>query len=241
VAERRHDDLAAYIRHICAGAELETLFQPLVELESNACLAYEALTRFPYAPEGSTGGWFRAAGDLGIGTMLELAAVAAALAHLDDVPADAALAINISPGVATTGEFFELVGPFAHRIIIEITEHDPVEDYDVLAEQLQALRDLGARIAVDDVGAGFASLRHVLKLAPDIVKLDLSLTRGIAESLGSRALTSALVDFTGDTGALITAEGIETVIELETLRKLGVDHGQGYLLGRPSSLKAHLN
>jgi EAL domain-containing protein (putative c-di-GMP-specific phosphodiesterase class I) len=240
MAEPEPETPAEYIRRICAG-ELETVFQPLVELESNACIAYEALTRFPGEPDWATSDWFVTASDLGIGAKLELAAVAAALAHLDDIPPHAALAINASPAVAATEEFFQLVGPFAHRIIIELTEHDPVDDYDVLVKQLAALRELGARIAVDDVGAGFATLRHILRLAPDIVKLDLSLTRGIADNLNSRALTSALVGFAEHTGALIAAEGIESADELAILRQLGVGHGQGYLLGRPGSLKAHLN
>jgi EAL domain-containing protein (putative c-di-GMP-specific phosphodiesterase class I) len=241
VAELEPETPAEYIRRVCADHELETVFQPLVELETNTRIAYEALTRFPGEPEWATSDWFIAASDLGEGEKLELAAVAAALAHLEDIPGDAALAINASPAVASTDEFFYLVAPFAHRIIIELTEYDPVDDYDALVDQLAGLRELGARIAVDDVGAGFATLRHILRLAPDIVKLDLSLTRGIAENLNSRALTSALVGYGEHTGALVAAEGIESAAELAILRELGVQHGQGYLLGRPASLKAHLN
>jgi EAL domain-containing protein (putative c-di-GMP-specific phosphodiesterase class I) len=233
-------DLIERIRRACAASELETVFQPMIELESNDCIAYEALTRFPddrWEPRD----WFAAASELGIGAKLELSAVAAALAHLDDIPASAAIAINVSPAVALTVEFFELVAPVASRVIIELTEHEPVDDYAELAAGLQKLRDLGARIAIDDVGAGFASLRHILRLAPDIVKLDLSLTHGIATDADTRALTSALVGFAETTGALIAAEGIETAAELAVLRELGVGHGQGYLLGRPNSLEAHLN
>jgi len=228
------------IRIACAASELETVFQPMIELESNDCIAYEALTRFPddrWEPRE----WFAAASELGIGPKLELCAVAAALEHLDDIPPTAALAVNVSPAVAITTEFFELVAPVASRLIVELTEHEPVDDYPALADGLQRLRELGAQIAVDDVGAGFATLRHILRLSPDIVKLDLSLTHGIATDAGSRALTSALVGFAESTGALIAAEGIETPTELALLRELGVDHGQGYLLGRPNPLEAHLN
>jgi EAL domain-containing protein (putative c-di-GMP-specific phosphodiesterase class I) len=242
VSAREHPaEVAARIRRACTEAELRTVFQPLIELETNDCIAYEALTRFPEDRAWTTSEWFTAASALGVGAKLELAAIEAALAHLDDIPHEAALAINVSPAVALTDEFFQLVAPVANRLIIELTEHEPVDDYAALAAGLEGLRRLGARIAIDDVGAGFATLRHILRLSPDIVKLDLSLTHGIESDSGSRAMTSALVDFADSTGALIAAEGIETAIELELLRELGVDHGQGFLLGRPSPLEAHLN
>lgn len=231
----------ARIRRVCADAEVETVFQPVVRLESNERIAYEALSRFPDDVEWSTLGWFATARELGEGTTLELAAVSAALGHLDCIPPETALAINVSAAVAVTDEFFELVAPFAHRLIIELTEHEPVDDYATVVDELDDLRRLGARIAVDDVGAGFASLRHILRLAPDIVKLDLSLTHGIEDDSGAHALTLAMVGFAADTGALIAAEGIETPSELALLRKLGIEHGQGYLLGRPGPLNAHLN
>jgi EAL domain-containing protein (putative c-di-GMP-specific phosphodiesterase class I) len=231
----------ARIRHACTHGEVETVFQPLVSLESNECIAYEALSRFPEDVEWTTSEWFAWARELGEGATLELAAISAAITHLDSIPPETALAINVSPAVAVTDEFFELVAPFAHRLIIELTEHEPVDDYAAVVDALDDLRHLGARIAIDDVGAGFASLRHILRLAPDIVKLDLSLTHGIEDGSGAHALTSAMVGFAADTGALIAAEGIETPSELDLLRKLGIDHGQGYLLGRPGPLDPHLN
>jgi len=229
------------LRRAFTEAALETVFQPMIDLSNSDCIAYEALTRFPEEPSWTTREWFAAATDLGVAAQLELAAIAAAISHIDDIPQETALSINVSPAVAIMDEFFELVAPFAPRLIIELTEHEPVEDYAALALGLQDLRDQGARIAVDDVGAGFASMRHILRLGPDIVKLDLSLTHGIENDAGKRALTSALVDFAGSTGALVAAEGIETPVELALLRGLGVGHGQGYLLGRPSPLEAHLN
>jgi EAL domain-containing protein (putative c-di-GMP-specific phosphodiesterase class I) len=237
----RPRDTGARIRRMCDKAELETVFQPLIKLTSEECVAYEALTRFPDASSWTTSDWFAAAREVGMAQMLELAAIAEALSHIDRIPPQAALAINISPAVAVTAEFFELAAPFAERLIIELTEHEPVEDYAALVEALGELRSLGARVAVDDVGAGFASLRHILRLSPEIVKLDLSLTRGIEDDPGVHALTSALVDFAAKTGALISAEGIETPAELSVLRELGIDHGQGYLLGMPGPLEVHLN
>jgi EAL domain-containing protein (putative c-di-GMP-specific phosphodiesterase class I) len=210
-------------------------------LDSNRPIAYEALSRFPNDVGWTTSEWFATARELGESALLELAAIAVALGHLDRIPPDTALAINVSPTVAVTDEFFDLAAPFAHRLIIELTEHEPVDDYVTVVDELDDLRQLGARIAIDDVGAGFASLRHILRLAPDIVKLDLSLTQGIEDDCGAHALTTAMVGFAADTGALIAAEGIETPSELALLRKLGIEHGQGYLLGRPGPLNAHLN
>jgi EAL domain-containing protein (putative c-di-GMP-specific phosphodiesterase class I) len=175
-----------------------------------------------------------------VGSDLELAAVRSALTFLVEFPAETRLSINVSPAVAVSYDFFELVAPVAQRLIIELTEHEPVEDYDELVETLSQLRSMGALIAIDDVGAGFATLGHILRLAPDILKLDLSLTHGVESDSGTRALTSALIDFANTTGTLITAEGIETEGELTLLRRLGVNHGQGYLLGRPERLMAHL-
>ena len=234
-------DVLERLRRAFADAALETVFQPVVELASNDCIAYEALTRFPDEPSWTTRDWFAAATDAGVAAQLELAAIASALTHLEDIPYGSALAINVSAAVAVTDEFFELVAPFANRLIIELTEHEPIDDYASLALGLQDLRDLGARIAIDDVGAGFASMRHILRLGPDIVKLDLSLTQGLAHDAGARALTSALVEFADSTGTVLAAEGIETPAELELLRGLGVGHGQGYLLGRPSPLEVHLH
>jgi len=122
------------------------------------------------------------------------------------------------------------------RIMIEITEHEPVEDYDALANALAELRARGARIAIDDAGAGFASLRHTLLLSPDTIKLDISLTRGIDADRGKRALARALISFAEEMRMDIVAEGIETERELETLLGLGAQLGQGFFLARPRRL-----
>jgi len=223
----------------CEEAQLETVFQPLVDLDSNECVAYEALTRFPEDPAWTTGDWFATAREVGMAAELELAAIAAALDHLDEIPANAALAINVSAGVAVTDEFFVLVARVARRLIIELTERDPIEDYETLAHALAGLRRLGARIAVDNVAAGAASRRHVVNLSPDIVKLDLTLMHRLEGDSGADTL-AAMVHFADSTGAVIAAEGIETQGELELLRELGVDQGQGYLLGRPGPLEPQL-
>ena len=124
----------------------------------------------------------------------------------------------------------------AHRaVVIEITEHARIESYPALRE---AFRSTDARVAVDDAGAGFASLRHILELRPDIVKLDIGLVRGIDGDPARQAMAAGLCEFAEQTGTTLIAEGIETEAEAEAVRCLGVRYLQGYLLGRPGPLGA---
>ena len=129
-----------------------------------------------------------------------------------------------------------MLEPHAERVVVEITEHEAVEDYDHLVDGLAPLRARGARVAIDDAGAGFASLRHTLRIAPDIVKLDLSLTRAIDTDRAKRALATALTSFATEMRFDLVAEGVETAGELATLRELGVRFGQGFYLAEPGPL-----
>jgi EAL domain-containing protein (putative c-di-GMP-specific phosphodiesterase class I) len=170
--------------------------------------------------------------------MLELAAIRKALADLPLLPEDVYLAINASPETLLSEELAVLLEDKpAERIVLELTEHAHVADYSRLLQALRPLRQRGIRLAVDDAGAGYASLQHVLHLQPDLIKLEMSLTRNIDVDLPRRALASALIRFARDTGSRIIAEGVETASELSTLRSLGVEKAQGYFLGRPSPLR----
>jgi EAL domain-containing protein (putative c-di-GMP-specific phosphodiesterase class I) len=122
------------------------------------------------------------------------------------------------------------------RVILELTEHDVVDRYEPLVDTLWGLRRSGVRLSVDDAGAGFASLRHIMKLAPDFIKLDRELVSGIDLDPVRRALTRALLDFAGDTGAQVIAEGVETADELTVIRDFGVPLAQGYHLARPAPI-----
>jgi EAL domain-containing protein (putative c-di-GMP-specific phosphodiesterase class I) len=123
-----------------------------------------------------------------------------------------------------------------NRVVLELTEHASVMDYRELTEALTPLRALGLRIAIDDAGAGYASMRHILSIEPDLVKLDISLTRGIDADRKRRALASALIAFARETDVGIVAEGVETSAELLTLQSLGVKRAQGFYLARPRPL-----
>jgi EAL domain-containing protein (putative c-di-GMP-specific phosphodiesterase class I) len=217
---------------------LTTVFQPVVELHERRVVGVEALTRFPPQPPMTVDEWFRAAADAGMSPDLEVAALYTAFDTAGELRSDRFLAVNVSPSVAETPAFLEAV---AHnfdpaRLVIEITEHAPVDDYRQLAGALRPLRNAGARLAIDDAGAGFASLRHVLRLSPDFIKLDLSLVHHIDADPVRRALATSLITFAGEVGATIVAEGIETRFELDTLVALGVRYGQGFHLGRPGAL-----
>jgi EAL domain-containing protein (putative c-di-GMP-specific phosphodiesterase class I) len=233
--DERKNMLADRVQDALANG-VDMVFQPVYDLEAGDVFAYEALARFPMEPYRPPSDWFADAAEVGLGVELELAAIESAMAEIDGLPDGVRLAINVSPLTALSPHFFNVLAPRANRVIIEVTEHERVEDYDALNEALAPLRALGAAIAIDDVGAGFASLSHILKLAPDIVKLDLSLTRGIAADPARDALASSLVDFASGIDATIGAEGIETQSELDRLRLLKVRYGQGFHLGVPAAL-----
>ena len=198
--------------------------------------AREALARFLTEPMRGPAVWFAEANEVGLGVELELAAMRAALLRLDEFPPGVSIALNVSPATALDPRFSELLLGVAGRVVIEITEHAQVDDYDALCDALAPLRERGAQLAIDDVGAGFANLRHILRLAPDLVKLDLSLTQEIARDPAREALASSLVGFAEGVGASIVAEGISSDEDLALLRMLGVDYGQGFHLARPSAL-----
>lgn len=224
------------IRRTISEHEFETVFQPIVNLHEGATVGLEALSRFPAKPVQPPERWFADAADAGLGGELELAAAAAALDHLDEIGDGSFLAINFSP--ETLPRCLALVhrDGAPGRVVVEITEHSAVEDYGALEPVRDLLRDSGVRVAVNDAGAGFASLRHALQLTPDFIKLDVSLTQGIDSDPRRRALASGLINFAGELDAAIIAEGIETRAELETLRSLGVAYGQGYYLAPPAPL-----
>lgn len=223
------------IRSILDGAPIPMAFQPIANLQTGQVVGYEALARFRAEPTRPPNEWFAEAQCVGLLAQLEIAAMRSALSQLAAFRPSAFLSINVSPGTATTPEFAALVAQFAgHRMVLELTEHSPIEDYSALVPALDALRDRGVRVAVDDTGAGYSSLRHVLRLRPDVLKLDIALTQGIDGDPARRALATALVAFSHEIGATIVAEGIETAAELQTLARLGVALGQGYLLGRPA-------
>jgi EAL domain-containing protein (putative c-di-GMP-specific phosphodiesterase class I) len=236
IEEQEGEALRGDIERFVSGHGVWVVFHPIVELEGRRRIGVEALARFGSLPMRPPNHWFADAARLALGLELELRTLRVALESLSKLPDDVFLAVNASPGVAASSKIAERLEGVEHRIVLEITEHEAIEDYAALAERLAPLRERGLRVAVDDVGAGYASLRHALQLTPDIVKMDISLTRDVDRDAGKRALASALISFADETGMTIVAEGIETAAELDTLTELGVRYGQGFYLAEPSSL-----
>jgi len=219
------------------GRGLTHVFQPVFDMTSGDCFAVEALARFSGRPKRTPDVWFAEAHAMGVGVELEIASVKGALSSLPLLPDDVTLCVNAGPEVIVSDEVFQLLaGCDSRRVVMELTEETKVDDYPGLSRVLDRLCLLGVRLAIDDTGAGFASFAHILKLAPDIIKLDRELTSGIDHDPVRAALATALVSFASSIGADVIAEGIETAAELEVLRDLGIHYGQGYLLCRPTSI-----
>ncbi len=219
--------------------EMTMVFQPIVDLETDAVLAVEALSRFELEPRRAPDRWFAEANEVGLGVELEMLAVAKALTDRPMLPEGVGLTINVGPQTIMCPQFAEaLSGTTGQGLVVELTEHNRVEDYPGLVTTLLAFRRSGTRLAIDDTGAGYSSLSHILKLAPDFIKLDRDLVNGIDLDPVRRALTSSLVSFATESGAPVIAEGVETKDELEALRHLGIRYVQGHLVGRPSPIGA---
>ena len=217
-----------------AAGDPNIVFQPIVDLETREVLGFEALSRFASEPHRSPDKWFADANAASIGNRLELLAAQRAIAESRILAAEMSININLSPQTILTADLAPLITSMdPRRLVIEITEHAPIEDYSDVETALKALRNAGVRIAIDDAGAGYASLSHVLRLQPDIIKFDTSLTRGIDADPRRVAMVGALVEYSRRTGTVVVAEGVETIEEETALRAIGVTKGQGYLFGRP--------
>lgn len=215
-------------------AAFDTAFQPIFDLATNRIAGVECLTRFRSRPYRSPDTWFREAHEIGLGLDLELQTLGAALTGLRIFPSGVFLALNVSPDLVLDRRLAMLLEALdLSRIVLELTEHAPIDDYGAVQRALQPLRGRGLRLAIDDVGAGYASLQHILRLRPEIIKLDLSLTRNVHLCAGRSALVSGLAHFAEAVGAIVVAEGIELEPQLRHLGDLGVALAQGYLLARP--------
>jgi EAL domain-containing protein (putative c-di-GMP-specific phosphodiesterase class I) len=232
----RREQLAGRIRRLIAGEGMDVALQPIVDLASGEVVGAEALARFTDAEGRSipTESTFLDAHALELGPELELAAVRLALESHDRLPEGLYLALNTSPTLLAGDELLELLAAHERRpLVVELTEHQAVEDYFALGRALDELRVHGVRVAIDDVGSGFSSFRHVTRVNPEILKLDRSLVCGIDDDPVRQSLAAAIVAFAADVGAVVVSEGIESEAELACLRDLAVGLGQGFFLGRP--------
>lgn len=232
----RKAEQEALIRSIIDDADFTVAFQPIVSIDRDRVLGVEALARFEARPRQSPDVWFGEAAAVGLGVELDLAVARKSLSIVPDLPPGVDLFLNLSPDTVFSGRYEDaLAAVSGQRVVLELTEHAAVHDYERLGRIVDDLRASGFRIAVDDVGAGYASLRHLLNLAPDMLKIDISLCRAIEGDRARQLLVKALTSLGRELGATVLAEGIETSAELSALRRLGVEYAQGFLLGRPAS------
>ena len=240
VAQKRLAMITDRVRDALEHGSITIALQPIIGLTTGNLAGVEALARFP--DNGRPDVWFAEAHEVGHGADLELLAVRRALAVLAGLPEQVFLSVNASPSLITDARLAALLGDPSvplHRIVLELTEHIPVDRYGDIISALLPLRERGLRLAIDDAGAGYASFAHVLKLRPDTIKLDRSLVADIDADPARRAFVTAIVLLALELDATVTAEGIENVRELEAVAALGVDHGQGYLLAKPTTEPDH--
>ncbi|MGN6577670.1 MAG: EAL domain-containing protein [Nocardioides sp.] len=236
---RSHQDLAERrdrIDAVLATQGVTMALQPLVSLVTGEVSGVEALARFRDGRGPDQ--WFADAQACGRAKELDELTFTAALAHFDGLPESVYLSVNASPELLVDASFRQRLvesGVPLDRLFVEITEHARVADYPALNVAVASLREAGVRFAIDDTGAGYASLNHVLQLRPETIKLDRALIDGVDTDPARRSLVTALVLLALEIGAAVTGEGVETDEQLSALSTLGVDQAQGYLLARPST------
>lgn len=232
-AERR-----ALIEHMLTSEDVSVVYQPIFCTASRRPKGFEALARFQSDPYRPPNLWFDDAASVGLQADLEVRVIEMALQALQHLPDEIYISVNASPQTVAMGVLSDVTARHQpERIVLEVTEHAEVKDYQALNEALDVLRFQGVRIAIDDAGAGYSGLQHIVRLRPELLKLDISLTSGMDSDIVKRSLASALVNFATETRAKIVAEGIETEDEFATLKELGIELGQGFLLGKPASLE----
>ena len=215
----------------------KVVFQPIAHLPQLRVVGYEALSRFSARPRVGPDQWFAAAARIGREADLSALVLEKALSTRATLPRRTFLSVNVSPEVLLSDRVQRLLerGPL-DRMVFELTEHSIVTDYEQVAAAIARVRALGGFVAVDDAGAGYASMHHILTLHPDFVKLDGSLVADLHRDPAKSALVEMFGEFTSRIDAWLIAEGIETSEDLHRLRQLGVPLGQGYLLGRPAEV-----
>ncbi|NHC46676.1 EAL domain-containing protein [Motilibacter aurantiacus] len=235
--QARAAEIAARLQPVMDDGGPLVVLQPIVSLRTGHREGAEALSRFPREWGKAPDLCFAEAHSIGRGHELELLALQGAARHLEVV--SGYVSMNVSPQTLLTEGCATLLRSLPlDRILLELSEHDPVEDYEALQATLAPLRARGMRLAIDDVGAGFSSLRHIVLTSPDVIKLDRSLVDGVNSDPVLTSLVRSLAEFGHGAGAVVVAEGIETAEDAAMLVSLGVDHGQGWHFGRPGPPEA---
>jgi EAL domain-containing protein (putative c-di-GMP-specific phosphodiesterase class I) len=234
-------DVRSTVQRILDLGGFRPAFQPIVGLLDARIQGVEALMRFEPTPYEPPDVWFARAHACGLGVALEAAAVARVLRILRLLPPAVYVSVNATPAFAGSPEFAALLGQGAAplgRLVLELSEHDPVEDYPNLVGVLSPLRQGGLRVAVDNAGPGYATSGHIAHLRPDMIKIDGAVVTGLDRDTSRSAVVSAMVRRGDELSAVVTAEGVETPGELAALTSLGVQAAQGFHLARPTASPA---
>ncbi|MGH2427899.1 MAG: EAL domain-containing protein [Candidatus Limnocylindria bacterium] len=235
-ARREEAGARSAVEAIIAERQFSVVYQPIVRLSDASAVGYEALARFDDGTQPDRR--FAEAAALGLGSQLELAVMASVLDEARSLPKGPFLSLNLSPGLLADPETTRLLGSAGRRaLVLEVTEQSAIDDYDVVRARVGALPS-SITLAVDDAGAGFASLRHIIELRPKYVKLDMQLVRGVDADPARQALIAGMVYFAHQSGCLLVAEGIESEAERGTLARLGIPFGQGFLFAQPAPVLA---
>jgi len=231
-----HDQRARVLAAM-GGDGVVPVFQPILSIPGLQVIGFEALSRFHIPPMRPPDQWFDDASAAGLRTRLEIHAIRRAMEQVCNLPPDTFLSINASPATLLSEEFVDAVtGLDGERLVVEVTEHATVEVYEPLQKAIDSLRRRGVRLAIDDAGAGFSSLKHIVRLVPEFIKLDLFLIRDINVDPVKRAVVAGMLGVATQIGGRVIGEGVETEEELRVLVDLGVHCAQGFYLALPRPL-----
>src|SRR3990172_7943116 len=218
---------------------LRPAFQPILSLATGTIVGYEGFSRFEIEPRRSPEPWFAEATRAGVGAELQAMAIRRILgvAAQAGLPAETFLSLNIGPRYLSHPEVDAAMAEADPSwLVVEVTEEEAVHDYRALRQAMAPYLERGVRFAVDDAGAGFASMRHVTELQPAFVKLDAYLIRGMRSRQTLRAFLRAINGFTVEIGATLVAEGVEAASDLALLTETGFPLlAQGFGIARPSA------
>ena len=211
---------------------ITSVYQPILDLRTGLVAGYEALARFPKGTPRNPSEWFAQAHRVGLGFQLEARAIASALStHLR--PAGTFISVNVSPSALCSHDVLSVLPDALDGVLVEITENEHVPEDAAFHAVRDEIQRRGGQFAVDDAGSGYAGLRQLMRLQPEVLKLDRSVVDGVSGDPAKAALVESLVRYARDMGATLCAEGIETLTDLEVLADLDVTYGQGWAIARP--------
>lgn len=233
------------IQELIIGEAVTTVFQPIVKLKDKTVIGYEALSRGPAGtPYENPYLLFEMAREVDLVFELDRVCRRKALNNARDLKKGQSLFINCLPTAVHDPEFkgenlntfLERLSLNPMRIVLEISEHDAIENLEIFREAIRYYSDIGFAVAIDDIGSGYSSLEAVMELKPNFLKLDISLIRGIHQNTLKQELVRGLISLSNQMQSQVVAEGIESHEELKMLLKLGIPFGQGYLIAKGGSV-----